>query len=173
MEVYNVKKVSLIDLLELQHIGKQTFIETFAAENTEENMKKYVEDGFSTEKLTTELLNSDSEFYFATVNNEVVGYLKINSGNTQTEIKDSNSIEIERIYVLKAYHGKKVGQLLYDYALKIAIEKNVNYVWLGVWERNMRAINFYKKNGFEEFDKHIFLLGEDAQTDIMMKLEIK
>ena len=77
-----------------------------------------------------------------------------------------------RIYVLSSFHGKKVGQLLYDHALQIAREKNVQFVWLGVWEENPRAIQFYKKNGFIEFDKHIFKLGDDLQTDIMMKLAI-
>jgi ribosomal protein S18 acetylase RimI-like enzyme len=72
----------------------------------------------------------------------------------------------------KEYHGKSVGQLLYDQAIKIARQKNADYVWLGVWEENPRAINFYKKNGFVEFDKHIFKLGNDEQTDIMMKLKL-
>jgi diamine N-acetyltransferase len=98
--------------------------------------------------------------------------LKINFGSSQTEQKDKNSLEIERIYVLKEYHGKKVGQVLYDCALKIAKEKQIEFVWLGVWEKNPRAISFYTKNGFEAFDKHVFVLGTDEQTDIMMKLTL-
>ena len=81
-----------------------------------------------------------------------------------------NAMEIERIYVLSSFHGKKVGQFLYEHAIQIARDKNVRFVWLGVWEENPRAIQFYKKNGFVEFDKHIFKLGDDLQTDIMMKL---
>jgi hypothetical protein len=92
---------------------------------------------------------------------------------SQTEIKSSKSLEIERIYVLKEYQGKKAGQLLYNKATEIASDKNVDFLWLGVWENNHRAINFYKKNGFVEFDKHIFTLGSDKQTDIMMKHNIK
>jgi ribosomal protein S18 acetylase RimI-like enzyme len=74
--------------------------------------------------------------------------------------------------VLNEYHGKKVGQLLYDKAIQVATLMQVDYVWLGVWEENQRALSFYKKNGFVEFDKHIFKLGEDEQTDIMMKLSL-
>jgi diamine N-acetyltransferase len=74
--------------------------------------------------------------------------------------------------VLKEFHGKNVGKLLYEKALHIARQKNAGYVWLGVWEENHRAIRFYKKNGFKEFDKHIFRLGNDNQTDIMMKLNL-
>jgi ribosomal protein S18 acetylase RimI-like enzyme len=99
----------------------------------------------------------------------VIGYLKINTGQAQTELQDSQALEIERIYVLKSFHGKKVGQLLYEKAMSVAAELGVNYVWLGVWEKNARAIRFYSKNGFEPFDKHIFKLGDDVQTDIMMK----
>jgi len=71
---------------------------------------------------------------------------------------------------LKDFHGQGVGQLLHNKAVEIAKLKKVDYVWLGVWEENPRAINFYKKNGFVEFDKHIFTLGQDKQTDILMKL---
>jgi len=172
MEDIEITKATLNDIDPLQKIGRQTFGETFSESNSEENMKNYLEEGFSKEKLTTELNDKNSEFYFATVENEIIGYLKINFGPSQTELKDSKSLEIERIYVSKEFHGKSVGQLLYDQAIQIAKMKNVDYVWLGVWEENPRAISFYKKNGFVEFDKHIFKLGNDEQTDIMMKLKL-
>jgi ribosomal protein S18 acetylase RimI-like enzyme len=151
---------------------KKTFFETFAEKNTIENMQKYLEEGFTFEKLTSELLSPNSKFYFASFENKVIGYLKLNFGQSQTELKDDKALEIERIYVLNEYHGKKVGQILYDKAIEIAKHKKADYIWLGVWEENPRAINFYKKNGFKEFDKHIFKLGEDEQTDIMMKLKL-
>lgn len=84
-------------------------------------------------------------------------------------MQDETSLEIERIYVKKSHHGKKVGQLLYDQAVETAEHLKKSYVWLGVWEENLRALNFYRKNGFVEFDKHIFRLGEEEQTDLMMK----
>ena len=158
---------------QLQDIGRQTFLETFSAGNTEENMKKYLEEDFSFEKLTLELNDPNSEFYFATLGNKVIGYLKLNFGHSQTELQDDKAVEIERIYVAKEFHGKKVGQILYEKAIQIAKQKSADYVWLGVWEENPRAIAFYKKNGFVEFDKHIFKLGDDEQTDIMMKLKLK
>jgi len=167
-----IKEISLNDIDQLQKIGRQTFQETFSESNSEENMKNYLEEGFSSEKLTKELTNKDSQFYFATLENEVIGYLKVNFGESQTELKGEKSLEIERIYVSKEFHGKKVGQLLYEKAIQIAKDKNVDYVWLGVWEENLRAISFYTKNGFIEFNKHIFKLGNDEQTDIMMKLKL-
>ncbi|MBC6112404.1 GNAT family N-acetyltransferase [Pedobacter fastidiosus] len=167
-----IRKITINDIDQLQKIGKQTFYETFSTGNTEENMAKYLEDGFSLEKLTTELNDNNTEFYFAIFEDNVIGYLKLNFGQSQTELKDDTAIEIERIYVLKDFHGKTVGQLLYNQAIQIAKQKNANYVWLGVWEENPRAISFYKKNGFIEFDKHVFKLGNDEQTDIMMKLKL-
>ncbi|WP_447637737.1 N-acetyltransferase family protein [Flavobacterium microcysteis] len=173
MENILLRKVTLNDIDQLQKIGRQTFFDTFAESNTEENMKEYLDNRFSTEKLHSELSSPNSEFYFALEEDTVIGYLKLNFGESQTELKDDKALEIERIYVLKEFHGKKVGQLLYDKAIQVANQTKADYVWLGVWEENPRAIAFYKKNGFVEFDKHIFRLGDDEQTDIMMKLQLK
>jgi len=164
-----VRKIHLVDLSQLQKIGISTFSETFAEHNTKEDLEKYLKESFASEKLSAELANPNASFYFAVLNEEVIGYLKINFGNAQTELKDNKSVEIERIYVLQAYQGKKIGQLLYNKAIEIAREYKASYVWLGVWEENHKALQFYKKNGFVPFDTHIFKLGNDEQTDIMMK----
>jgi len=169
MERIEIKRVTLNDLSLLQEIGRRTFYETFSASNTEENMRKYLDEGFAEERLMNEVDNEHSEFYFALLDETIIGYLKLNFGHSQTELQDNGSLEIERIYVLQEYHGKKVGQILYEKAIQVAIERNVNYVWLGVWDENPRAIRFYEKNGFVKFDEHIFKLGDDEQTDIMMK----
>jgi len=167
-----IRKVNIQNVEKLSEIGKLTFAETFSSENSKEDMQKYLVEGFSTEKLKTELTDKNAEFYFAELDDKVIGYLKVNFGQSQTEIKDENALEIERIYVLKEFHGKKVGQMLFDKAIELAKKRNVEYVWLGVWEQNTRAIRFYEKNGFVAFDKHIFKLGNDEQTDIMMKLKL-
>lgn len=165
-----IKKIGLEQLVPLQEIGRKTFYDTFFESDSEESMNAYLATSFSTEKLTAELENPNSEFYFATQNEVVIGYMKINFGPAQTELNDENSLEIERIYVLQDYHGKQVGQLLFEKAIAIAKSNHCDYIWLGVWEENHRALQFYTKNGFVAFDKHIFVLGEEEQTDIMMKL---
>lgn len=172
MHHLQIRKVTVSDLDQLQRIGRQTFHETFSPFNTGESMKKYLEESFAADKLTAELHNPESEFYFAFTGDNIIGYLKINSGQAQTELMDDDSIEIERIYVLKEFHRNKVGQFLMDYALQIARQRKASYAWLGVWERNERALSFYRKNGFTEFDKHIFRLGHEEQTDFLMKLEL-
>lgn len=173
MESIKIRKITIKDVELLKVIGKTTFAETFSSQNIEENLKEYLENGFSTEKLKIELTDRNSEFYFAEIENTPIGYLKINFGASQTEIKNENALEIERIYVLKEFQGKNIGQILYEKAINIAKKKEVDYIWLGVWEENTKAIGFYKKNGFIAFDSHIFKLGNDLQTDIMMKLKLK
>ena len=169
MEQIILTKITTLDLEELQNISKKTFEETFSVFNSRENMEIYLHKSFSKEKLNHELLDENSEFYFASFNNDIIGYLKINFGFSQTELRGNKALEIERIYVLKAYQGKNIGQKLYEKAIEIAIQKNLDYIWLGVWEENEKAVAFYKKNGFIEFDKHIFYLGNDKQTDLMMR----
>ncbi|QBA21619.1 GNAT family N-acetyltransferase [Chryseobacterium indologenes] len=164
-----INKASDEDVEIVQSLGRQTFSETFAENNTEEAMKKYLEESFNTEKIKSELNNPDSFFYIAWEEDNPVGYLKVNAGKAQTELQDDTALEIERIYVKKSHHGKKVGQLLYNQALETAEQLKKSYLWLGVWEENLRALQFYRKNGFVEFDKHIFRLGEEEQTDLMMK----
>lgn len=173
MRSIEIRKVQPEEILQLQKISRQTFFEAFASVNTKEDMDKYLEEGFALERLTAELNNKNSEFYFALYDDRVIGYLKLNFGDSQTELKEHKSLEIERIYVLPEFFGKNVGQLFYEKAMQVARQLDVDYVWLGVWEENERAISFYRKNGFVEFDKHIFMLGNDEQTDIMMKLRLK
>ncbi|MEI6577253.1 MAG: GNAT family N-acetyltransferase [Bacteroidota bacterium] len=170
MDTIEIVRVSLSNIDALRSIGRQTFFETFSKGNTEENMTKYLAEGFSVEKLTAELNDKNAEFYFAILADNVIGYLKLNFGRSQTELQDEKALEIERIYVLKEYHGKNVGQVLFAQAIQIARQKKSEYVWLGVWDENPRAINFYKKNGFVAFGKHRFKFGNEEQTDIMMKL---
>ena len=167
-----IRKLDITDLENLQKISITTFKETFEEVNTEEDMQKYLLENLSIEKLKTELEYVNSEFYFAENNDEILGYLKLNFKDAQTEKLEENHFEIERIYVLKAFLGQKIGQILFDKAIEIGKEKNLEYVWLGVWEENHRAIRFYGKNGFEIFGKHDFVLGEDVQTDLLMKMKI-
>jgi ribosomal protein S18 acetylase RimI-like enzyme len=172
MQQISIQKISLNEVEALQAISRLTFYETFADVNTKENMSSYLENDLSLERLSEEMNNPNSEFFFATLENEVIGYLKINLESAHTEQKTANSLEIERIYVIKEFLGKNIGQLLLEYAFQIGREKGNENVWLGVWEENKRAIRFYQKNGFVEFDKHIFMLGEDAQTDILMRKKL-
>jgi len=157
----------------LQQVGKEIFYETFAAMNTPENLQTYLDKAFSEKSVKEELANLDSEFWFALAERKVAGYLKVNFRAAQAEFQHENAMEIQRIYVSKNFQGQGLAQILMEKAREIAESANADFIWLGVWEHNPRAIRFYEKMGFEAFATHAFFLGDDEQTDILMKLKIK
>ncbi|RYF87296.1 MAG: GNAT family N-acetyltransferase, partial [Chitinophagaceae bacterium] len=113
---YTLQEVAAGEVAALQKISRQTFYETFSADNSEENMTKYLEQQLSLDQLRNELNDPNAIFYFAKHQTEIIGYLKLNFGASQTEMQEPDAVELERIYVLASYHGKKIGQLLYDKA---------------------------------------------------------
>lgn len=167
-----ITPISNTEIHTLQKIGRQTFYETFYEHNTEENMKNYLETAFEIPKLEAELNNPNSFFYFAKVNGEVAGYLKLNVLDAQTEEKGQHTLEVERIYILESFQGHRIGKLFMERAIEMARELNKESLWLGVWEKNVKAIGFYKKMGFVETGKHVFLMGNDEQTDYIMEKRI-
>ncbi|MGZ3933007.1 MAG: GNAT family N-acetyltransferase [Bacteroidia bacterium] len=160
------------DLARLADISRKTFSETFAGSNSPEDMNSYLENNLGISRLSEELSNSASAFYFARSGKEDIGYFKINFEAAQTVQHQHNSLELERIYVLNAFKNKGAGRLMLQSAVEIAKQHQLNYIWLGVWEHNPTAIRFYERNGFSIYGKHIFKLGSDDQTDHLMKLEL-
>jgi ribosomal protein S18 acetylase RimI-like enzyme len=172
MNPVTIRKATISDLETIQEISKQTFIETFTEVNTPENMDNYIQENFNAQQIALEINNPESAFYLAILDHQAIAYLKINFGNAQTETRNLQAMEIQRIYVLKNFHGKQIGQLLLNKAIKIGQESGVETIWLGVWEKNYKAIQFYNNNDFVEFDQHNFTLGNDVQTDLLMELRI-
>lgn len=156
------------DIHLLQKISIETFNDTFQEQNTAENMKVYLEEAFTTEKLLKELANPQSEFYFLYDEDQIAGYLKINIGEAQSEEMGDDTLEIERIYIGKAFQRKGFGKLLFDKAIERATAQKKTKVWLGVWEKNEQALQFYRKLGFEQTGAHSFWMGEDEQIDLIM-----
>jgi len=164
-----IRLVTIHDLSELQQLARTTFYDTFAEMNTPENMEQYLSTDLSEEKLRAELLNPDSKTFFIQTDGETIGYMKLNVRSAQTEQVDPGGLEIQRIYVKKEFHGTPAGASLLNYAIDLATKEQYKYIWLAVWEKNPRAIRFYEKNGFTTFGSHVFQLGDDAQTDILMR----
>ncbi|QKX07097.1 GNAT family N-acetyltransferase [Aquimarina sp. TRL1] len=164
-----IRPVEKKEAEQLRVIGIATFEDTYGSLNTPENMKIYLEKNFSKKQLLKELDNPDSKFYFLEEQEKVLGYLKINVGSSQTEYCLDEALEVERIYILSIYQGRGYGSKLLDKAVEIAKTAGVKNIWLGVWEKNLKAINFYQKNGFVVFHTHIFKLGDEEQTDLLMK----
>lgn len=157
------------DLKMVQEIGRETFKETFESQNTAEDMEKYLRESFSDDKLTKEMLNKDSSFYLAFINDKPAGYLKINFNDSQTEPDHPGSMELERIYVLQSSKRMGIGSKLLETAIERAKEAKVSHIWLGVWEHNIPAQKFYEKYGFIRKGSHTFVLGNDPQTDYIME----
>lgn len=160
------------DFETLRELSIRTYYETFAHLNTAEDMAAYLEDAFNVEGLTQEFNDPNSSFYFLYADGRLAGYLKLNEAPSQTDINDAESLEIERIYVSSEFQGAGLGRYLMEQAIAIANERNKKYVWLGVWEKNEKAIRFYKKNGFYEIGTHKFVMGEDVQTDYIMRKDL-
>lgn len=167
-----IKKCSLDDILDLQKIYRQTFFETFSEQNSEENMRIFLDKAYNEEKLKSEIEDKESETFLAVENQKTLGVLKINTGNAETESGLENSLEIQRIYILKESKGLGIGTVFMNLAEKKARELGVSFIWLGVWEKNFPAQKFYTDKGFRKFSEHAFVLGDDIQTDFLMKKEL-
>lgn len=167
-----LKKCTIEDLNLLVNMSKSTFRDAFEKDNNPEDFKRYIAKAFSNEQISSELLNHNSSFYFLLFDNQLVGYVKLNSKEAQKEVFDIDAIELERIYVLKEFQGKQIGQSVINMLIDMAKKTKASCLWLGVWEKNLRAISFYQKNGFEIIGKHPYLIGEDEQYDFKMKLEL-
>ncbi|HGH7174117.1 TPA: GNAT family N-acetyltransferase [Bacillus wiedmannii] len=169
----NIKKCTLEDLHTLQKISCETFDETFKHQNSSENMNAYLEKAFNLTQLEKELVNLSSQFYFVYFNNEVAGYVKVNTNDAQSEEMGDESLEIERIYIKSTFQKHRLGKHLLNRAIEIAIEHNKKKIWLGVWEKNENAIAFYKKMGFVQVGAHSFYMGDEEQIDFIMTKTLK
>ena len=172
MDSVSVNECSIKDINKLKEIGERTFYETFKDCNSEEDMEDYLQKSFSYEQLETEIKDNNSRFYLVENDNELVGYMKLNFTKTQVNKVFEESLEIQIIYILQEYKGRHIGKRLVEKAIDIAKSSNQNYIWLGVWENNLGAIKFYEKQGFRKYSTHIFKLGQDEQTDNLMKLTL-
>ncbi|RKR83488.1 hypothetical protein BDD43_3697 [Mucilaginibacter gracilis] len=167
-----IRKVNATEADALLQLSKKTFFDAFAAINNANDMEAYAAVSFTHQKIEMELNTPGSAFYFAVYNNEVVGYVKLNTGDAQTEFQDSYGFEIERIYILAKHQGKGFGEQLINYAIATAKREAYKYIWLGVFEKNVNAIRFYERHGFSRFSDHYFMLGTDKQKDVLMKKEL-
>jgi len=169
-----IKKCHVSDVEQLQALAIKTYHETFAATNSDSLLNQYYEQSLNLEKLKSQLQNTKSEFYFITSgeNKEVAGFLKLNIGDAQTDILDPNALEVEKIYILRDFVGQGLGKEMIEFSIERAKQQQKVYLWLGVWEGNTSAIQFYSKMGFDKFGEHGFNMGGEIQTDFLLKKTI-
>jgi len=168
-----ITRADIKDAELLTQLSITTFRDAFGPVNRQEDMDKYIADEMNLERLTAELGDEDNLFFLAWHNEIPVGYAKLRTAKTPEELKNRNPVEIERLYVQQAYQSKKVGAVIMSHCIDYAKSQKYDTIWLGVWEHNNRAIKFYKEWDFELFGAHSFVLGNDEQTDVLMKKILK
>jgi ribosomal protein S18 acetylase RimI-like enzyme len=169
----NVRHATNDDNLLLAELGARTFNDTFAADNTPENMRSYLTASFSPEKQAAELADPRSVFLIAEVNEAVVGFARLKEGHPTVVSMGAHPIQLVRMYACKDWIGHGVGATLMRACLKEAEERTCDTVWISVWENNTRAQIFYRKWGFVEAGSQIFQLGDDPQNDLLMKRAVR
>ena len=168
----SIQRCTRMQLDTLHTLSCQTFRETFADSNTPEDLQAYLDRAYDPEKLLAELDNPASTFYLLVCDGVPAGYIKLNEAGAQTELRDPEALEIERIYLLQRFQGQGLGSRLLNVALERARAEGRRYVWLGVWEHNAKAAAFYKRHGFYQIGAHSFLLGSDEQADDLLRRDL-
>jgi ribosomal protein S18 acetylase RimI-like enzyme len=168
-----IKLVRPSEVDQLLVLSRKTFYDAFEHLNNPDDFEAYTSKAFTREQLLSEIENPDSAFYFAVIDNEPVGYIKLNYREAQAEFQEPDGVELSRIYILASQQRKKIGNQLLDFAINKAIEDKMQYIWLGVWEHNLAAQRFYERNGFVKVGSHQFVVGKDVQTDFLMKKEFE
>lgn len=166
------KKCGQEDLNELTLVSKSTFVDAFEKDNDPADFKDYIDLAFNKGKLSDELQNPNTSFYFVFSEENLVGYFKLNQNDAQSDLKNMDSIELERIYVINQYQGLGLGVQILEKVKKLAKKTNKSYLWLGVWEYNKAAIKFYERNGFAKFGMHPYYIGKDRQMDWLMQFDL-
>ncbi|TCZ65112.1 GNAT family N-acetyltransferase [Flaviaesturariibacter aridisoli] len=168
-----LRTATVYDAELIADISRKTFYDTFAADNTEADMRLFLTQQFTRGRLMLEVGRRELHFVLAYVGKEVAGYVKLRDARPPKELGSNSALEIARLYVLQEFIGQKVGASLMAESIRVAQQRQKEWVWLGVWESNARAIAFYERWGFEKFGECDFLLGTDVQRDWLMKRSVR
>ena len=163
---------SAADAERLAALKTDTFIDSYAAGNDPAQLAAHIQRWLSVEAVAAQLADPDCETTWILDGTEPVGYLKLNRGRAQTVPGLEAGLEVEQVYVRKSHHGLGLGGQLLDLAVETARRESFGFVWLGVWQRNENAISLYLHRGYQVFDEHVFMFGLEAQTDLLMRLDL-
>ena len=164
--VFKLRDAADEDAVRLAEFGASTFYESFAADNTPEDMRRHLESAFSPQKQLQEIRSPDIDtLIVADESGRWAGFAQLRAGKVSEGVPRQGSIELWRFYVDKAWHGQGIAADLMDGAKQRARRRGATTLWLGVWERNARAQAFYRKHGFDKVGRQVFVVGSDPQTD--------
>ncbi|WP_339877254.1 GNAT family N-acetyltransferase [uncultured Algoriphagus sp.] len=168
---YLIRKANFADLISLLELARASFIQAFTEGNKIENVNAYLEEAFTEEQFSEEMENPASVFFLLEVGRKLAGYAKVNFVPAQTDLQDNSSLEVARLYLLDEFIGLGLGKILFNHTINFAKLNRKKYLWLGVWEKNKRAIKFYEKHGLSIFSSHPFPFGDEIQTDFLMRID--
>lgn len=169
-----IRQSTIKDAEMLADLSYKTFWDAFHEHpaNAPDDLADYMAQAFSFEQIKSEIADDNAIFLIAEIESQPTGYAKLNVGSYEEPIKAEKPIELSRLYSHQKFLGKGVGAKLMEECFAVAKVLNCDAMWLGVWEFNPRAQAFYKKCGFYEVGKHVFQLGKDAQTDLLMQKDL-
>lgn len=170
----SVRTATPADAAALAAFAGRIFAETFAKDNTPENMDAYLRSSFSPELQAREIVDPDFITLLAVApDGDLAAYAQIVRNPVPPEVGDDTALELARFYVDKRWHGRGVATTLMQEVIDRALARGARTMWLGVWEHNQRAKAFYRKYGYREVGSHPFMLGDDRQTDLLMAVSLR
>lgn len=153
-------------------LAHETFRETYGPVAPAANLEKYIAANFNEARITQELQDPGHSYYIAYVADQPVGFTKITHHQSAKGMISKHGIKLDRIYVVKAYQGLSIGTELMKKVYGVAREAHADYIWLMVWQKNERAIQFYQKAGFVIYETDAFHFGDEVHQDFLMKLDL-
>ncbi len=165
MSPYTIRRAVSADAAALAELAARTFAQTFAADNSPENLDAHLRSAYGVAQQSAELADPDVLTLLACRHENLIGYAQVRRKPAPSCVVEQHAIELHRFYLASSAQGTGVAAPLMLAARAAAQELGGHQLWLGVWERNPRAIAFYVKSGFAKVGSHDFVVGNDRQTD--------
>ncbi|WP_276132550.1 GNAT family N-acetyltransferase [Polluticoccus soli] len=169
---FEIRQATPADAATLANLGAKVFYNAFADFSTPEDMQLYLAETFTEEKLREEFEEPSVTYYVAYADDQPAGFAKLTKKRTPEALHNLSCIELERLYVHPDFQNRKIGHGLMQQCIETARAQENKVLWLGVSEHNPGAIRLYERWGFKKFGEHIFQLGNDPQTDWLMRLDL-
>jgi ribosomal protein S18 acetylase RimI-like enzyme len=167
-----IREATIVDLPKLRNLAISVFTITFEKANNPDDFKAFMDEAYSEAQMRKELAEPGAVYLIAEDGDQFAGYARVRENNEVDQYLGPNHLELQRLYADIPWQGKGVAKALMDACEKIARDRGKDWIWLGVWEHNPKAQHYYTKHGYERFSEHSFMLGNDKQTDWLMKKKI-
>lgn len=169
---FSFRPASLTDLDVLLPLAEHTFRAAFEHLNDPADFNAYCREAFRRPRFEQEMSHPESAFWLAYWEGQVAAYLKLNFDRNPPELAGEKTVNVERLYVHPQMQGRRVGERLLEFSYQVAQQRGADWVWLTVWQENPAAVRFYERHDYEKCGTKVFQLGDDAQTDWLMRKRV-